>query len=472
MQSCAWDRCLILIADMDNSLSEELSSFATKQENSASIDEPLEMSLACKTNKSAKNCDSIIQDYKSDKFTKGVFYNNQQGLGEKIFDERKENSGSHSASMNIIVVSEFLEADSCIRRSLSEGQFPIMTNLSDTLDAAWIGENHTGSIITQENGSTIPVASVDSLSMVEAAAAIAESEECSGIVKDSGGPEEARSFVPAGPIKGVDLEDDSSWIEMPFLNFSSVFNKNSYAFTEYNPVYVLSLRELERQGGARLRIQVGINETVVPVYDDEPTSIISYALVSTDYHSQMSDERDKPTDSVDSSVSLSFYDSASFHPFQSLDESYTESFLSFGSIEDSILSMSGSRSSLISDPLLHTKAMHARVSFMDEGPLGKVKYTVTCYYAKHFDALRRTCCPSEMDFVRSLSRCKKWGAQGGKSNVFFAKTLDDRFIVKQVTKTELESFIKFAPEYFKYLSEMIGMRSPTCLAKILGIYQV
>ena len=67
---------------------------------------------------------------------------------------------------------------------------------------------------------------------------------------------------------------------------------------------------------------------------------------------------------------------------------------------------------------------------------------MTCYYAKRFESLRKTCCPSELDFVRSLSRCKKWGAQGGKSNVFFAKTLDDRFIIKQVTKTELESFIK------------------------------
>uniref|UniRef100_A0A0E0KES3 1-phosphatidylinositol-3-phosphate 5-kinase n=1 Tax=Oryza punctata TaxID=4537 RepID=A0A0E0KES3_ORYPU len=107
-----------------------------------------------------------------------------------------------------------------------------------------------------------------------------------------------------------------------------------------------------------------------------------------------------------------------------------------------------------------------------KGPLGQVKYTVICYYAKQFDALRRICCPSERDFVRSLSRCKKWGAQGGKSNVFFAKSLDDRFIIKQVTKTELESFMKFAPEYFGYISESILTGSPTCIAKILGIYQV
>ncbi|KAK6122337.1 hypothetical protein DH2020_043957 [Rehmannia glutinosa] len=43
----------------------------------------------------------------------------------------------------------------------------------------------------------------------------------------------------------------------------------------------------------------------------------------------------------------------------------------------------------------------------------------------------RRCCPSDLDFVRSLSRCRRWSAQGGKSNVYFAKTLDERFIIKQ-----------------------------------------
>ncbi|MED6192518.1 1-phosphatidylinositol-3-phosphate 5-kinase fab1b [Stylosanthes scabra] len=124
------------------------------------------------------------------------------------------------------------------------------------------------------------------------------------------------------------------------------------------------------------------------------------------------------------------------------------------------------------DPTSNAKKMHPKVNVGENGPPSNIKYTVTCYYAKRFEALRRVCCPSELDYIRSLSRCKKWKAQGGKSNVFFAKTLDDRFVIKQVTKTELDSFIKFGPGYFKYLSESIGSGSPTCLAKILGIYQI
>ena len=65
-----------------------------------------------------------------------------------------------------------------------------------------------------------------------------------------------------------------------------------------------------------------------------------------------------------------------------------------------------------------------------------------CYFQKHFAALRKKCCPKDIDYIRSLSRCKRWNAQGGKSNVYFAKTMDERFIIKQVTRTELESFVE------------------------------
>ncbi|EFJ20886.1 hypothetical protein SELMODRAFT_417958 [Selaginella moellendorffii] len=47
--------------------------------------------------------------------------------------------------------------------------------------------------------------------------------------------------------------------------------------------------------------------------------------------------------------------------------------------------------------------------------------------------------------------------------------MDDRFIVKQVTRTELLSFLEFAPEYF---FDSLDSGSPTCLAKILGMYEV
>ncbi|XP_055827740.1 1-phosphatidylinositol-3-phosphate 5-kinase FAB1B-like isoform X2 [Solanum dulcamara] len=363
------------------------------------------------------------------------------------------------------------------RRALSYGQFPNMESLSDTLEAAWTGET-TSSVGVMKGGTC---KSSEPLLVNTLTTGMAEKV----YTEDHGGEEQNGTAVSQSPSllasKGSEnMEDAGSWLGMPFISFYRTLNKNFLPSAQkldplcgYNPVYISSFRESDAQSGARWLLPVGVNDTVIPVYDDEPTSIISYALVSPDYHAQLSDELEKSKDAIsDSNFSFFSLDSSNLHSSQSIDEMDLESYRSLGSMDESFLSLPVSRSSFDLDPLSYTKTLHARVSFGDDGSLGKVKYSVTCYYAKRFEALRRICCPSEMDFIRSLSRCKKWGAQGGKSNVFFAKTLDDRFIIKQVTKTELESFMKFAPAYFKYLSDSIITGSPTCLAKILGIYQV
>ncbi|KAJ8621284.1 hypothetical protein MRB53_029813 [Persea americana] len=470
--SYAWDRCLILAASLDSGPHLELISSIAKHN-----EEPVESNSSSKPIGAFSNSHSLPPGLKLNETPVAIFHSvdDQRGVVEQDYNNGIENKASLSTIMHSNDQPQPLESAAVVRRAFSDSQFPIMENLSDSFDAAWTGKNHPESVAPLENGSGLSDApAFNSPTMPEAEVLMSHAD-----VAERKEVEATRSFVPVIPIKGVDHADDfPNWIAI--LNFYGASNKNLLgnvptfeALGEYNPRYVSSFRELECQGGARLRLPVGVNETVVPVYDDEPTSIIAYALISNDYHSQILDEREKPKDTGDSSVSLSLSDIGVFLSLQSFDDSISESLKSLGSTEDSILSHSGSRSSLAMDPLLYTKALHSRVSPTDESSsMAKVKYNVTCYYAKHFDALRRTCCPSELDFIRSLSRCKKWGAQGGKSNVFFAKTLDDRFIIKQVTKTELESFIKFAPEYFKYLSGSIETGCPTCLAKILGIYQV
>ncbi|PNT77272.1 hypothetical protein BRADI_1g60357v3 [Brachypodium distachyon] len=306
-----------------------------------------------------------------------------------------------------------LESDLVARRTLSEGQFPSILDVSNALDAKWTGENDpiTSKVIVPDS--------------------IASSEDSEEHISDT-----TPSYASVLLNKlGDSAEDHSNWIGMPFLQLYRSLNKQWSrskrfdALIEYTPVHISFLRAMERQ---------------------------------------LSDELDRET----TETSPSLCDLRSVSLSESIDETSSELLRSVVSAEDNARSISGSKNTSTSDPLLHGKVTHIKVNFGDEGPLEQVKYTVICYYAKQFDALRRICCPSERDFVRSLSRCKKWGAQGGKSNVFFAKSMDDRFIIKQVTKTELESFMKFAPDYFKYLLESIGTGSPTCIAKILGIYQV
>ncbi|XP_047330864.1 putative 1-phosphatidylinositol-3-phosphate 5-kinase FAB1C [Impatiens glandulifera] len=209
--------------------------------------------------------------------------------------------------------------------------------------------------------------------------------------------------------------------------------------------------------GGHLFSQTGRKDLVIAVYDNEPTSIISYALCSREYDDWISG---RPVGSNTGEVSRENSMASSFLVWQSFGELDHIHYGNYGSE-----SVSPAVSSLFSDS---KSSSHPKISFGED----KVKFSVTCYFAKQFDDLRKKCCPSEVDFVRSMSRCMRWSAQGGKSNVYFAKSLDQRFIIKQVQKTELESFEEFAPEYFKYLTDSLNSGSPTCLAKILGIYQV
>ncbi|CAI8616168.1 unnamed protein product [Vicia faba] len=197
--------------------------------------------------------------------------------------------------------------------------------------------------------------------------------------------------------------------------------------------------------GARLLLpQTCHGDRIIAVYDNDYSSIISYALTSKDYEDWVSrnsnsSERNKQ-DLANSCLSA----------WPTLDIDYIN------------------YASYVSDDA------HAQISFEDNylGAVGKVNFSVTCYFAKQFDSLRKRCCPNEVDYVRSLTRCQRWSAQGGKSNAYFAKSVDERFVIKQVTKTEFESFQEFAPQYFKYLMDAMNSGGPTCLAKILGIYQV
>lgn len=462
LQSYVWDRRLVSAASMGNAspLGHSASNLRGREKVN-STEKPLELTekpvdheggsrdLPCAN---LRVVDSEVRDAETD--------NNRGKQSQRILPYGSADFGDQLGPAAL--------SAGVVRRAHSEGQFStVIANLSDSLDAKWTGENGSA-----------PAATAAAASEAGTAASSVTSETATEVLSDDRG-------VPDMADRDASWEDQraedvSKWIRVPFTGLYQSFNKvNSvggggggalglHSLGDYSPIFIPSFVELERHGGSGLLMPVGVNDTVVPVYDDEPTSIISYALVSPEYLSQMADDRERVADGGDPlTSSLPSYDSGSYHPFRSLDEISSEYF------SGSVAAMDeGARSTLALDPLLYTKALHIRVSFADEGPRGKVKYTVTCYYAKRFEALRRTCCPSELDFVRSLSRCKKWGAQGGKSNVFFAKSLDERFIIKQVTKTELESFIKFAPEYFKYLSESISTGSPTCLAKILGIYQV
>ena len=71
------------------------------------------------------------------------------------------------------------------------------------------------------------------------------------------------------------------------------------------------------------------------------------------------------------------------------------------------------------------------------------------------------------DFIHSLCYCNKWRAKGGKSGLAFSKTQDDRWVIKEMSRLELQALLMFMPNYVEYVTDSVDKR-PTLLAKIIG----
>lgn len=117
--------------------------------------------------------------------------------------------------------------------------------------------------------------------------------------------------------------------------------------------------------------------------------------------------------------------------------------------------------------LRHGEATHYRYEF----ETGSLQLWCKIFFAEQFDALRRVCGCGEA-IVESLARSVKWDSSGGKSGSAFLKTRDDRLVVKQLSRAEVDGFSKFAPHYFVYLADCFAVKRPTTLAKILGCFRI
>ncbi|XP_056163414.1 putative 1-phosphatidylinositol-3-phosphate 5-kinase FAB1D isoform X3 [Syzygium oleosum] len=243
--------------------------------------------------------------------------------------------------------------------------------------------------------------------------------------------------------------------------------------------YLVTTHQLISEEGSRLHIPLANDNYILSDSEGELSSIIACALA-------LLNDQPAMTDLVtDDSRSDSWVASKAAENMQNMIRvpSSTSYWSSNGSLDsDSVHSSRNTFSEesrlcsfdglVLLDSLLPPENFKAEVSLGVTKSLVKGKYSVVCLYANEFRNLRSSCCLSEVDFIASLSRCRNWDAKGGKSKSIFAKTLDDRFIIKEIKKTEFDSFEKFAPHYFKYMKHSFESGNQTCLAKVLGIYQV
>ena len=175
------------------------------------------------------------------------------------------------------------------------------------------------------------------------------------------------------------------------------------------------------------------------VREDEPSSLIAFALGSEDYQAKLQKIQEKSGGLKGRSENSHLQD-----PLLDTDEQME--------VERSLLRSTGT---------------HLKYQFQE----GSAKMLCKIFYAEQFDAVRRKCGVAER-IVESLSRCLKWDSKGVKTKSVFLKTLDDRFVLKSLSPIETQAFLKFAPAYFRVMSEALFHALPSVIAKMLGFYQI
>jgi len=184
-------------------------------------------------------------------------------------------------------------------------------------------------------------------------------------------------------------------------------------------------------GMGRPRLQPGVDGLVIPVFDDQPSTIIAHSLASSDYELQFKQ-----------------FSSATSQP-----ESRSEP-----SRKDTERRMLGRNKS------------HIKHTFRDFDEKGQqlCKFVCTTFWSVQFNAVRQAfMSPTtsskdsssdtgstksgggridiEKSYIRSLATSFAWNASGGKSGASFSRTTDDRFVIKCISRTELQMFLDCAP---------------------------
>ncbi|KAB7498626.1 1-phosphatidylinositol 3-phosphate 5-kinase, partial [Armadillidium nasatum] len=197
-------------------------------------------------------------------------------------------------------------------------------------------------------------------------------------------------------------------------------------------------------------------EVKIPVVinDDEPSSIIAKALASQEYETKLQILQVKLNELQ-----------------QGLENSHktTESSNSSPTTVSNTSQEGVATKGSDSDKQSSQKDMHIDLQWNDS----HANYYCKILFVDQFRELRQLIFPSgEELFIRSLSRCVSWDARGGKSGSAFCKTVDDRFVLKEMSRFEINSFLEFAPAYIQYITNCNKKNIPTALTRIVGVYRI
>jgi 1-phosphatidylinositol-3-phosphate 5-kinase len=285
-----------------------------------------------------------------------------------------------------------------------------------------------------------------------------------------------RTVTPGGAVKSA---------------LTRFFNRGG---KEMDP-YVVDLGLFEE---GRPRLEPGVDGIILPVFDEMPSTVIAYSLSSLEYEKQFK-EFSKLMDSADTranekartSSGDEANDSGEPGPIDSRSRSNSRTRDQSSKSSNPPPPTPGSKKDIERRMLMRNKS-HVKHTFRDFDEKGQqtCKFVCTTYWATQFHALRQAflshsskdqsgetiSSPSALDiekcFVQSLSSAYSWAVSGGKSGASFARTADGRFVIKCISRTELQMFLDCAPAYFEYLSKAFFHGLPTVLCKIVGVFQI
>ena len=328
-----------------------------------------------------------------------------------------------------------------------------------------------------------------------------------------------RSSPTSSNLDGSDAQSMSK----PVTAGGAVKSALTRLFNRGNKDHDLWKVDLGILGKGRPRLEPGSGGLVVPVFDGQPSTIVAYSLSSAEYENQFkyfAKSAGRPDGS--GTTSIDGNERAIEEIFTGGDISTTAEVSQPGAIDKPSLRRgggakssfgstggkssqsrsgsvqgSGERKDIERQMLARTKT-HIKHTFRDFDHEGQpiCKFVCTTYWATQFHAVRQAFltisssnggssdkghsmqgsgAPAfdiDSSYIRSLSSAYSWAVSGGKSGASFSRTDDGRFIVKCISRTELQMFLDCAPAYFEYLSKACFHGLPTVLCKIVGVYQI
>jgi 1-phosphatidylinositol-3-phosphate 5-kinase len=101
------------------------------------------------------------------------------------------------------------------------------------------------------------------------------------------------------------------------------------------------------------------------------------------------------------------------------------------------------------------------------------EYELVAYFPRQFEALRIAYCATFNEFIISMSKSYEWqNVSGGKSKATFSKSIDQKYILKYVSKSEFKMFIDNCNQYFHHNAKYLFHKMPSAMAKIVGAFKI